>query len=334
MLYKSFEVSVKSADDDVKDGGSITAYAATFDRDPDSYGDVIAKGAFTDTLKAWKDSGNSIPLLFGHRTDDPMMNIGAVTDIKEDDKGLLITAKFDPDSEIAQYTRKLVIEKRLTKMSFAYDVEDRGTIELDGIEANELRKLNLYEVSLVPIPANQHAVVVDAKAADLTDDENADDANSLIGDGDSALSTGDDTTNRDEIADEEIDDGAIQKVLDAITSLSVLIKESFAALSDAVSNISAPNVDEADEPKDEQNDDDEDSEETDDETNDEANASDDLTSDEEDMQDDNEEAGGSNSEDQTDDESDGDDDDDEDSKPKKNADIEATLAKMARYQAL
>ena len=34
----------------------------------------------------------------------------------------------------------------------------------DGRKANELRKLNIFEVSLVQIPANQNAEVVDVKA--------------------------------------------------------------------------------------------------------------------------------------------------------------------------
>ena len=329
MFYKSFEVSVKAADDDVKDGGEITAYAATFDREPDSYGDVIAKGAFTDTLKAWKESGNSIPLLFGHRTDDPMMNIGAVTDIKEDDTGLLITAKFDPDSEIAQYTRKLVVEKRLTKMSFAYDVEDRGTIELDGMEANELRKLNLYEVSLVPIPANQHAVVVDAKAAALDDagDGSVADDDVLAGDGDSAPSTGDDAS--DDTANDDAA-GSLDDILEALASLSADMKTSFAALKDAVDKVSAQLSDTADEPGDGQSDDDVDTSSPDDETSDEE-ASDASTDESDDADDDNEEASDGNSEDQDGNETD---DDDEDKKPKKDAGIEAALAKMARYQAL
>lgn len=163
------EHQIKSATlTDVKadgNGGTLTAYASTFDRDPDSYGDVVAKGAFADTLAAWKKSGNPIPLLFGHRTDDPFMNIGGVVDAVEDDRGLKITADFDPDNPNAQYCRKLVQEGRLTKMSFAFDVLDAGPTTLDnGVKVNELRKVDLFEVSLVPIPANEHADVLDVKA--------------------------------------------------------------------------------------------------------------------------------------------------------------------------
>lgn len=166
MQKKSFDL-IYEATEDVADGGEVLAYASTFDRVPDSYGDVVARGAFAKTLADWQASGNPIPLLFGHRTDDPRMNLGAVIEAEEDERGLKIRARFDDENEIAQYTRKLVKEGRLTKLSFAYDTLDAAPVVLaDGTRANELRELKLYEVSLVPIPANQLTEVIDAKGAD------------------------------------------------------------------------------------------------------------------------------------------------------------------------
>lgn len=163
MKTKDFKVELKQADDGKP---SITAYASTFDREPDCYGDVVAKGAFAKTLEEWRESELSIPLLFGHRTDDPMMNLGKVVNAMEDEKGLLIEAEFDMDNPNAVKARRDVLAGTLGKMSFAFEVLDEAPVELEGgIMANELREMKLFEVSLVPIPANQHAVVVDAKAA-------------------------------------------------------------------------------------------------------------------------------------------------------------------------
>jgi len=146
--------------------GTVEGYAATFDRIPDAYGDVIKQGAFADTLKAWEENGKPIPLLYGHSTDDPAFNIGKVVEAHEDGKGLYVVAEFDEENEKAQYVRKLVKEGRLWQFSFAYEVLDGGSVELeDGTEAYELRKMNLFEVSLVQIPANQRAVVTDVKSA-------------------------------------------------------------------------------------------------------------------------------------------------------------------------
>jgi HK97 family phage prohead protease len=169
MQKKSFDL-IYEATEDVADGGEVLAYASTFDRVPDSYGDVVARGAFAKTLADWQASGNPIPLLFGHRTDDPRMNLGAVIEAEEDERGLKIRARFDDENEIAQYTRKLVKEGRLTKLSFAYDTLDSAPVVLaDGTRANELRELKLYEVSLVPIPANELTEVIEAKDGEHAD---------------------------------------------------------------------------------------------------------------------------------------------------------------------
>ena len=161
--FKSAEFAAQMSAD-----GGVEGYAATFDREPDSYGDVIAKGAFARTLDEWhakQGEGLSIPLLYGHNTDDPMHNIGKVTEAYEDDKGLFVHAEFDADNPTAQYARKLASEGRLYQFSFAYAIKGAGMTTLDdGVDAYELRDLDLYEVSLVQIPANQHAVVTSIKS--------------------------------------------------------------------------------------------------------------------------------------------------------------------------
>ena len=146
------------------DGGTVSGYASTFDREPDSYGDIVAPGAFADSLKRWSELGKPIPLLYGHNVGDPKYNIGMITKALEDEKGLYVEGDFDADSETAQQTRHLVQTGRLYQFSFAFDVLEWGEVELeDGRKVNELRKLELYEVSLVQIPANQHAEVTEIK---------------------------------------------------------------------------------------------------------------------------------------------------------------------------
>ena len=83
----------------------------------------------------------------------------------EDERGLFVRCEFDADNPKAQYVRRLVQQGRLYQFSFAYQVLDAGTVELEsGIEAYELRKLDLFEVSLVQVPANQHAEVTEVKS--------------------------------------------------------------------------------------------------------------------------------------------------------------------------
>ncbi len=160
----AMETKIKTAEVKAEvDNGSITGYAATWVRTPDSYGDVIAKGAFAECIERIRAEGKAIPLLWNHDSNDLKSYIGTVTDLEEDDHGLLFTATFD-GTERAQRARELASDGRLCKFSFAYNVLDCGTVTLeDGTEANELRKLDLFEVSLVMYPANPDTSVVEVK---------------------------------------------------------------------------------------------------------------------------------------------------------------------------
>ena len=164
MLFKDFSGTPEA------DGGYIIAYASTFDRDVDLHGDVIAKGAFTDSLADWEQSGKPIPLIFNHQFDDPKFNIGKVVEAVEDDHGLLIKAEFDPDNEKAQYVRKLVQEGRMWKMSFGSIVQEARQVELeDGTRCREITKSKILEVSIVQIPANEHAGIIAVKSGENAD---------------------------------------------------------------------------------------------------------------------------------------------------------------------
>lgn len=146
------------------DNGMITGYASTWTREPDSYGDIVAKGAFADCIKNLKAEGKVLPLLFNHLSDDIDAYIGTVTNLEEDDHGLKFDAAFD-DTKEAQRARELAATGRVVKFSFAYDILDQGEVILeDGRKANELRKLNIHEVSLVLYPANPDTSVVSVKS--------------------------------------------------------------------------------------------------------------------------------------------------------------------------
>lgn len=165
MRIKNALIRVKAGPDDGLEEGQFTAYASTFTKTPDSYGDIVAPGAFAKTLAEWESKDSVIPLLFGHRMDDPDFNIGHVTKAEEDDRGLLVTAQLDLDNPKAAQTYRLLKGRRIDQMSFAYDVLDEGQVEIDGQKVNELRELSLYEVSVVPIGANQDTEILAVKAA-------------------------------------------------------------------------------------------------------------------------------------------------------------------------
>lgn len=156
--YKEFALRKSS-----EDAGEISGYFSTYDRIPDSYGDVIAPGAFVESIQKRKESGHPFPLCWNH---DLNQIIGSVDpdNITDTDKGPLMTATFF-DTPLAQEKREIVKSGVVYQFSFAYDVLEAGPVTLEnGVKANELRKLDLFEVSIVPIPANQNAVMTEIKA--------------------------------------------------------------------------------------------------------------------------------------------------------------------------
>ena len=156
--YKDFDVQYKD-----EGNGIIEGYASTWIRKADSWGDVVAKGAFTRTLKERWNGGKGIPFLWSHKMDDLKAFIGTAT-AEEDEKGLHFIAELDSTEE-AQKVRQLYKDGRLRKFSFAYDVIKSGQVTLDdGAKANELQELDLYEISAVTVPANDDAGVIDVKA--------------------------------------------------------------------------------------------------------------------------------------------------------------------------
>ena len=172
---------IKTKTFDIKaDNGMITGYASTWTREPDSYGDVVAKGAFLDAIAEIKATGRVLPLLFNHDNSDLKNYIGTILDLEEDDHGLKFDATFDATQE-AQRARELAMDGRLVKVSFAYDVLDQGEVTLeDGRKANELRKLRIHEVSLVLYPANPDTSVISVKSGRRNSAKDADKINQAI----------------------------------------------------------------------------------------------------------------------------------------------------------
>lgn len=161
---KSVPFKVKGAgpDDGLQDG-QFEGYASVFGN-VDSYGDIVVKGAFADTLAEWQEKGDPIPLLWGHDFADPFSNIGAIDSAEEDDHGLKVRGTFDLDNPKAAQVYKLAKGRRTTGMSFAYNVLDSERKE----DANYLQKLHIFEASIVPIGANPLAGVDAVKSdADL-----------------------------------------------------------------------------------------------------------------------------------------------------------------------
>lgn len=161
MDHKTVPLKVKAAGpSDALPEGSFEGYCSVFGN-KDSYGDIVVKGAFEKTLAEWGEKGDVIPLLWGHDFADPFSSIGTIDKAEEDDYGLKVTGTFDLENPKAQQVYRLAKGRRVTGMSFAYDVRDHEVKD----DAVYLKDLHIYEASIVPIGANPEAGVTDVKSA-------------------------------------------------------------------------------------------------------------------------------------------------------------------------
>ncbi|SMX98047.1 MULTISPECIES: HK97 family phage prohead protease [Brevibacterium] len=168
MATKAQAVALKSAPDDE---GTFEALVAVFNN-IDSYGDVILKGAFADTLKEWGDSGYPVPVVWSHDKDDPFSHIGVVTEAKETETGLVVKAQLDMENPKAKQVHKLLKGGRIKEFSFAfsYDMEDVSPAKRDSVEVRELKKLKLYEVGPTMVGANPSTQLMGVKSVKADDD--------------------------------------------------------------------------------------------------------------------------------------------------------------------
>ena len=153
---RSFALQIKAAGDD----GTIEGYGSVFGV-RDNYDDVIAKGAFIQSLKDHKAAGTMPAMLWQHDADKP---IGVWTEMVEDEKGLRIKGQLAMETVKGKEAHALLKMGALNGLSIGFMskewVYDRET------EVRTLTAIDLWEVSLVTFPANEKARVTNVKSAD------------------------------------------------------------------------------------------------------------------------------------------------------------------------
>jgi len=154
-----FAVEIKK--EVVSHNGFFKGYASTFGGDPDQGGDIIAKGCFTDTLKMNGRGGNGIAMLWSH---DPRCPIGAWQLVREDEKGLYVEGMIEPTAcPDGVPVHKVMKMGGIKGLSIGYNTVDSGDIMVGKTKARELKKVNLWEISLVTFPMNTRSTVTGVK---------------------------------------------------------------------------------------------------------------------------------------------------------------------------
>lgn len=149
----------------LKDTGEFEGYGSTFGGEPDAYGDVIAEGAYADSLAAHQAKGTMPKLFWQHNPGEP---IGKWLGAKEDGHGLLLQGKLNMDVQRGREAHALLKAGDIDGLSIGYRIKEYSVDTDSGVWT--LEKLDLVEVSIVSVGANEHAVVQSVKAAKAAHD--------------------------------------------------------------------------------------------------------------------------------------------------------------------
>lgn len=144
----------------LKETGEFEGYASTFGGEPDSYGDVIAPGAYTDSLAEHAAKGTMPKMFWQHDSREP---IGKWLAAQEDAKGLLMRGKLNMGVQRAKEAYALLKEEDIDGLSIGYRIKEYSVDTETQVWT--LERLDLFEVSVVSIGANENATISSVKAA-------------------------------------------------------------------------------------------------------------------------------------------------------------------------
>ena len=129
----------------VTEAGAIEGYASLFDA-PDQGGDVVARGAYTASLKRMGAEGRRVRMLWQH---DPREPIGIWDELREDARGLWVKGRLLETVARAREAAALIAAGAIDGLSIGY-----RTLRASKTDKGQrlLQELELWEVSLVTFP--------------------------------------------------------------------------------------------------------------------------------------------------------------------------------------
>lgn len=165
---RSYGLEIKFAGDTEAKAGTFSGYGAVFGN-TDSYGDVISKGAFKESLKDWRKRKRLPPMLLQHGgffgPAEDGIPVGVWTEMSEDDTGLLVKGElFAIDTDKGRYIHEGLKSGALDGLSIGYIAREVAYGKKPEDPPRTLKKLDLREVSIVTFPANEAARVDSAKS--------------------------------------------------------------------------------------------------------------------------------------------------------------------------
>ncbi len=143
----------------VSESGEFEGYGSVFGVE-DSYSDVVVKGAFQKSLALWAEKGRLPSMLWQHKMSEP---IGIYTEMKEDDHGLYVKGRLLIDGDdLAKRAHAHAKAGSLGGLSIGFILKDWEYDSQKGVYL--LKEIDLWEVSLVTMPANDEARISEVKS--------------------------------------------------------------------------------------------------------------------------------------------------------------------------
>lgn len=149
----SQQLEIKSLNADT---GQFSGLAWAYDQ-TDRTGDRIIKGAFNSSIERLKAAGNALPLLWNHDQSQP---IGSLV-LEDTDAGLMVHGKLELTLEKAREAYQL-LKQRVLSLSIGFMFDDQHAEIANGVR--EFREVDLFETSLVTVPANAGSTITTVKS--------------------------------------------------------------------------------------------------------------------------------------------------------------------------
>ncbi|AFJ47150.1 HK97 family phage prohead protease [Shimwellia blattae] len=150
MKIKAFDFDIKAVSDD----GLFSGYGSVFNV-VDSYNEVVAPGAFLESIEETRAKERTFPVLWQHRSGEPIGNWD-ISSLKEDSHGLFGEGVlWLEDAHQAKTAWRGMKTRAITGLSIGYYVRESNYDEKTRIRT--LTKLDLVEISIVTLPANDEA---------------------------------------------------------------------------------------------------------------------------------------------------------------------------------
>ena len=159
-------LELKFSGSNAADIGTFSGYGSVYSVIDDG-GDLIAPGAFADSLARLKAQGRGVPMYMQHGAAlgaDPRP-VGVWTKIEEDANGLRVEGKrVGLDTETGRYHYALVKEGAMSGLSIGYSGVKAEYGKKPGDPRRTIKSATLREISIVDQPMNAHARLTGLKS--------------------------------------------------------------------------------------------------------------------------------------------------------------------------